>query len=85
MPFDAWQLGAWLRYSGARLDTDPATFSNATNPSRTTLALTAQRPLGKDWTLAFKLDNATGEDAPEILGYTSAPRAFTVQLRGQWR
>lgn len=85
LPVDAWQLGAWLRYSGARLDTDPATFSNATNPSRTTLALTAQRPLGKDWTLAFKLDNATGEGAPEVLGYTAAPRAFTVQLRGQWR
>ncbi len=80
-----WQLGAWLHHTGRRLDVDPATFASVDNPARTTLALTARRPLARDWTLALKLDNATAEDTPEVLGYTAPRRAFTVQLQGRWR
>lgn len=80
-----WQLGGWLHHTGRRLDVDPATFASVYNRSRTTLALTARRALARGWSLGFKLDNATDEDTPEVLGYTAAPRAFTVQLQGQWQ
>ncbi|HJV67549.1 TonB-dependent receptor domain-containing protein [Ideonella sp.] len=80
-----WQLGAWLHHTGRRLDVDPSTFASVYNRPRTTLALTARYALARNWSLGFKLDNATDEDTPEVLGYTAAPRAFTVQLQGQWR
>jgi vitamin B12 transporter len=80
-----WQFLAALRYTGKRLDTDPVTFTDATNPSRTTLDISASRALTPQWRLAMKLDNITAEKRPEVLGYTAPPRALLVSLQGTWR
>jgi hypothetical protein len=83
-----WRTGSsagGARHTGRRLDVDPATFASVYNRPRTTLALTARYALARSWSVGFKLDNATDEDTPEVLGYTAAPRAFTVQLQGQWQ
>jgi vitamin B12 transporter len=76
------QAGAALRHTGKRLDTDPTTFADADNPARTTLALTLARQLTPQWRVAARVDNATGTDRPEVLGYTPPPRAFLLTLQG---
>ena len=80
-----WQLGAAVRRSGKRLDTDPVTFADAYNPARTTLGLTAARDLTPQWRVALKVDNATDTDRPEVLGYTAPPRAVLLTLQGTLR
>ncbi len=80
-----WQLGAALRYTGKRLDTDPVSFADAYNPARTTLGLTAAYDITPQWRVAAKVDNATGTSRPEVLGYTAPPRAFLVTLQGTLR
>ena len=80
-----WQLVTALRHTGKRLDTDPVTFADANNPSRTTFDIGASRVLTPQWRVAVKLDNAFGETRPEVLGYTAPPRAFLVSLQGTMR
>lgn len=80
-----WQLGAALRHTGQRLDTDPVTFADARNPSRSTLDLSLGRQLTPLWRAALKLDNVTGENRPEVLGYTAPPRSVLVSLQGTLR
>lgn len=80
-----WQLGAALRHTGKRLDTDPVTFGNAYNPSRSTLDLSLARQLTPQWRVALKLDNATDEHRPEVLGYTASPRSVLLSLQGTLR
>ena len=80
-----WQTGAALRHTGTRLDTDPVSFADADNPSRSTLDLTLARQLTPQWRVAARLDNATGSKRPEVLGYTAAPRALLVSLQATVR
>lgn len=80
-----WQVLTALRHTGKRLDTDPVTFADANNPSRTTLDVSASRALTPQWRLGVKLDNAFGEKRPEVLGYTAPPRALLVSLQGTMR
>ena len=80
-----WQVGAAMRHTGKRLDTDPVTFGDADNSARTTLDLSLSRELVPGWRLGVKLDNATGTDTPEVLGYTAPPRSVMVSLQGRWR
>jgi vitamin B12 transporter len=80
-----WQLLTALRHTGKRLDTDPVTFADADNPSRTTFDVSASRALTSQWRLGVKLDNAFGEKRPEVLGYTAPPRALLVSLQGTMR
>lgn len=80
-----WQTGAALRHTGKRLDTDPVSFADADNPSRSTLDLTLARQLTPQWRLAAKLDNALDSKRPEVLGYTAAPRALLVSLQATMR
>lgn len=80
-----WQVGAAVRHTGRRLDTDPATFGDADNPARTTVDLSLSRELAAGWRLGLKLDNATGTDTPEVLGYTAPPRSVLVSLQARWR
>ncbi len=80
-----WQLMTALRHTGKRLDTDPVTFADADNPSRSTFHVSASRALTPQWRVAVKLDNAFGEKRPEVLGYTAPPRAFLVSLQGTMR
>jgi vitamin B12 transporter len=76
-----WSLRANLRHSGKRLDTDPVTFGDADNPSRSTLALGIARELAPGWRLALSVDNATGSERPEVLGYTAPPRSAMLSLQ----
>ena len=80
-----WQLGAALRHTGKRLDTDPVSFADADNPSRSTLDLTLARQVTPQWRVAARLDNATDSGRPEVLGYTAAPRALLVTLQATLR
>jgi vitamin B12 transporter len=80
-----WQLMTALRHTGKRLDTDPVTFADADNPSRSTFHVSASRALTPQWRVAVKLDNAFGEKRPEVLGYTAPPRAVLVSLQGTMR
>ena len=75
-----WQTLAALRHTGKRLDTDPVSFGDATNPARTTLDLAVQRQLTPIWRISAKLDNAFDARASEVLGYTAAPRSLLVTL-----
>lgn len=77
-----WQLGAALRHTGKRLDTDPVTFGDADNPSRSTLDLRVARQLTPQWRVAFKAENATDTSRPEVLGYTAPPRSVLLSLQG---
>ncbi|MFM2067627.1 MAG: hypothetical protein RLZZ584_2536 [Pseudomonadota bacterium] len=79
----AWDLGVALRHSGQRADVDPVTFADATAPARTTLALTGGWKLGPAWRLAARLDNATDNQRPEVLGYTPAQRSLGLSLSGR--
>jgi vitamin B12 transporter len=83
--FAQWHSVAALRHTGKRLDTDPLTFGNADNPSRTTLDLSLSREIVPGWRLGVKVDNATGSDTPEVLGYTAPPRSVMMSLQGRWR
>ena len=80
-----WQLMTALRHTGKRLDTDPVTFGDADNSSRSTFHVSASRALTPQWRVAVKLDNAFGEKRPEVLGYTASPRALLVSLQGTMR
>lgn len=80
-----WQLLTALRHTGKRLDTDPVTFADANNPSRSTFHVSASRALTPQWRVAVKIDNAFGEKRPEVLGYTAPPRAVLVSLQGTMR
>lgn len=80
-----WQLIGALRHAGKRLDTDPVTFADANNPSRTTFDVSALRALTSQWRVGVKVDNAFGEKRPEVLGYTAPPRALLVSLQGTMR
>lgn len=75
-----WEGGAALRHTGKRLDTDPATFSNAWNRQRTTIDLTLARELGQGWRLAAKVENAGDSERPDVLGYNATPRGVFVTL-----
>ncbi len=85
VPFSAWQFGAALRHTGQRLDTDPVSFSDAMNPARNTLDLTASVVLGPQWRLTAKVENATASRTSEVLGYTAPPRSLLVSLQGTLR
>lgn len=76
-----WHWGAALRYTGRRLDTDPATFADAFNATRTTADLTVGRDLGHGWQLAAKIENLGDSERPDVLGFNSAPRGVFVSLR----
>jgi vitamin B12 transporter len=82
VPFVGWQWAGALRYTGPRLDTDPVTSADAMTPSRTTLDLSASLALSPQWRLIARLENVTGSRAPEVLGYTSAPRSARLTLHG---
>ena len=79
-----WQGVAAWRHSGKRLDTDPVTFGNTTNPARSTLDLALHRQLTPHWRVSAKLDNIGGASASEVLGYTAAPRSLLLTLQATW-
>ena len=84
VPLWGWETGAYLHYMSTHHDYDPLTFGDTTSPSRTTLGLSTEHALSPNWTLGFKVDNATNATAPVVFGYTAPPREFVATLRGNW-
>ncbi|MEY4751842.1 MAG: hypothetical protein RIQ60_4056 [Pseudomonadota bacterium] len=82
-PLGAYDLGWSLRHVAARADVDPITFGNATAPAGTSLGLTAGWAVSPAWRLAARLDNATNQRNPEVLGYNPAPRSLGISLSGR--
>ena len=80
-----WSLRAGLRHTGKRLDTDPLTFADAANPSRTTLGLGLARQLTPEWRAALGIDNVTASHDPEVLGYTAPPRSALLSLQATFK
>jgi vitamin B12 transporter len=76
-----WALRASLRHTGARLDTDPVTFGDATTPSRITFGFGVARVVAPGWRVALAIDNAADSTRPEVLGYTAAPRTVLLSLQ----
>ena len=74
-----------VRHTGNRLDTDPLTFGDARNPARTTLALGVAREVAPGWRVALAVDNATGSQRPEVLGYTAAPRSALLSVQASMK
>ncbi|WP_424894557.1 TonB-dependent receptor domain-containing protein [Tepidimonas sp. HKU79] len=72
-----WRLGGEVQYVGER-------YNNAANtqrlPGYTLLNLTAERPLGRDWRLLARIDNATDRAYESVLGYATAGRTVFVGL-----
>lgn len=82
---EAWQWRTHLRHTGHRVDTDPVSFSATPNPARTTLGASLARELVPGWRLSLALDNLGGDNNPEVLGYTAAPRSAVLALQGSFR
>ena len=85
VPVFGWDSGAYVRYNGRRSDIDPVTFDTVEAKARTTLGVSTQRALSKEWTVGVKVDNLTGSRTPEVLGYTAPRRTVLFTLRGNWR
>jgi vitamin B12 transporter len=85
MPILGWDSGAYVRYNGRRSDIDPVTFATVQAKARTTLGVSTQHAVGKDWTVGVKVDNLTNTRTPEVLGYTAPRRTVMFTLRGNWR
>lgn len=77
VPLAGWRLGGEVQYVGER-------YNNAANtqrlPGYTLLNLTAERPLGRDWRLLARIDNATDRAYESVLGYATAGRTVFVGL-----
>ncbi|MDM7455750.1 MAG: TonB-dependent receptor [Tepidimonas sp.] len=72
-----WRLGGEVQHTGER-------FDNAANTVRlapyTLLHLTAERPLGRDWRLLARLDNATDRAYQTAAGYAMPGRSIFIGL-----
>jgi vitamin B12 transporter len=85
-PLGTADVGAAIRRNGQRADVvfnPDFSQSDVTVPGRTTLALSAGYKISPAWRLAAKLDNATNNRSPEVLGYNPAPRSLGVSLSGK--
>ena len=85
LPILGWKTGAYARYTGKRLDSDPITFGSIYLPARTVVGLTTSHPLSTNWTIAAKLDNLFDNRTAEVAGYTTPGRSLLFTLRGQWQ
>lgn len=75
---DAWRLGATLQHAGARFD-DAA--NTARLGSYTTLDLSAQWQLARDWALQAQLRNLGGAAYETVRGYNQPGRGAFLTLR----
>ena len=80
-----WDTGAYVRYNGRRADIDPVTFATVQAKARTTLGLSTQHAVTKNWTIGAKVDNLTNTPTPEVLGYTAPKRTVLLTVRGNWQ
>jgi len=79
LPWNAWTLGAEVQDVGPTFDNADNSIVNA---GYTVLNLRAYRELGKDWTLAVRINNATDQTYQKINGFSTAGANFFTTL--QW-
>lgn len=75
--WSGWRLGGEMQLVGAR-------YNDAANtqrlPGYALLNLTAERPVGRDWRLLARIDNATDRAYQLVQGYATAGRTVFVGL-----
>jgi vitamin B12 transporter len=73
-PASAWTLSATERYVGPRLDVDPVTFGNRTNPAYARFDLGTAYSV-RSWVEPYlRLENVLGRRYEEVLGYPALGR-----------
>ena len=72
-----WRLGGEVQVVGERYD-DARNTQRL--PGYTLLNLTAERPLGRDWRVLARIDNATDRAYESVRGYATAGRTVFVGL-----
>ena len=77
---DAWNMGAEVRYSGVREDTNQITSGAVTLPSYTLFNLTARYKMDKSFNVSARLDNLFNRDYSEVYGYNTPGRTLFVGL-----
>ena len=77
---DAWSMGAEVRYSGERQDTNPNTSTTVTLPSYSLLNLTSRYNIDKHLNVTARVDNVFNVDYSEAYGYNTLGRTIFVGL-----
>ena len=81
--FADWNLGAEVRYSGARQDTNQVTYAAVTLPSYSLLNLTARYNIDKHLKLSTRVDNLFNRSYSEMYGYNTLGRTWYAGLNYQ--
>ena len=78
-----WLMGAEVRYSGERQDTNPLTSTAVTLPSYTLINLSAQYRIDPHLSLHGRVDNVFNENYEEVYGYNTLGRTLFIGLNYQ--
>lgn len=81
--FDAWNMGAEVRYSGERQDTNPNTSTTVTLPGYSLLNLTSRYNIDKKLNVTARVDNLFNVNYSEVYGYNTLGRTVFVGLNYQ--
>jgi len=83
--FGAWNVGAEVRYSGARPDVSYATYpyTNVSLPSYQVFNLNARYRINKILNVSAHIDNLFNRDYSEVYGYNTLGRTLFVGLNYQ--
>lgn len=81
--FEAWNLGAEVRYSGSRQDNDPITYAPVTLPSYSVLNLTSRYSIDKHLNVVARVDNLFNRNYAEVYGFNTLGRTLFVGLNYQ--
>ncbi len=75
-----WNIGAEVRYSGARQDIDQLTSAGVTLPSYSLLNLTSSYSIDKHFSLNARVDNLFNRNYSEVYSYNTLGRTLFVGL-----
>jgi len=76
-----WNMGAEVRYSGPRQDTDQITSASVTLPGYALINLTARYTIDENFDVSGQLDNLFDRAYSEVYGYNTLGRTLFVALR----
>jgi vitamin B12 transporter len=78
-----WLMGAEVRYSGERQDSNPVTSTAVTLPSYTLFNLTARYNIDKHLNLQARVDNVFNENYAEVYAYNTLGRTVFIGVNYQ--
>ena len=78
--FADWNMGAEMRYSGARQDTNQLNFAAVTLPSYTLFNLTSRYNIDKHLNVSVRVDNLFNRNYTEAYSYNTLGRTLFVGL-----